>query len=388
MSDAPRLLHIFPGFGSGGTQLRMVSIINSLGKSFAHHIISLDGNLEAAESLAGDVDVTVAGPPLGSSHTLRTLVFRELVNARGPAAVLTYNWGAIEATLGARIAGRYAVIHNECGFGPDEAATLVRRRVWARRVVLNTIFRTVVTSQTMFSIARNEYKLAARKVQLIRTGVDVARYQPGRNQAGREALGVRDDTVLFGYLGGLRPEKNLGLLVRAFHAGGISNAKLVLAGEGPCRREIEGLVAELGLSGQVVFAGHQLDPVPYLSMLDVFVMSSLTEQVSNAQLEAMASGLPVICTSVGDSRELLGESPDCVVAPQNQSAYARALLLTASDAGLRARLGAANRRLAVTFFPKDRMVREYANLFEVAVANRKRSVRSVPREPTEHSQAT
>jgi glycosyltransferase involved in cell wall biosynthesis len=368
MSDAPRLLHVFPGFGPGGTQLRMASIINALGGAFAHRIISLDGTLGAAAALAPDIEVTTEGPPATRAGIPRVLAFRETVKSQRPAAVLTYNWGAIEATLGARLAGCCPVIHNECGFGQDETTTLVRRRVWARRALLNTIFRTVATSHTMYSIARNQYKLPARKVQLIRTGVDLNRYRPWRNEAGRRELGLTNDTVLFGYLGGLRPEKNLGLLIRSFHAGGVSNAKLVLAGEGPCRRELEDLATKLELRKRVVFLGHQPDPCAYLALLDVFVMSSATEQVSNAQLEAMASGLPVVCTDVGDSRELLGEAAmGWAVAPNDEAAYTRALRKMAADPDTRLKVALSNRARAVNHYSKVRMVDEYGVLLQSAI---------------------
>ena len=367
MSEAPELLHVFPGFGPGGTQLRIVSILNALGRAFRHRVIALDGNLSAAQAFARDVEVRVESAPTASSARDRVLAFRNLVKEQSPAAVVTYNWGAIEATLGARLAARCPVIHNECGFGADEAGALIQRRVWTRRILLNTIFRTVVTSETMFGIAREQYRITARKVQLIKTGVDMNKYRPRQDRAGREALGIRPEAILFGYLGGLRPEKNLRMLVRAFHAANIPGATLMLAGDGSCRPDLEGLVAELGLGGKAVFAGHQKDSAAYLGMVDVFVMSSDTEQVSNALLEAMASGLPVVCTDVGDSRALLGETAEFVAPPRDEQAYAQLLRRMGEDAGLRARIGEANRSRAVECYPMDRMVNEYRKLFEDAL---------------------
>ena len=367
MANEPRLLHVFPGFGPAGTQLRMVSIINALGKSFAHHIVSLDGNTEAANAFAG-VDVSVEGPPAESS-TPRPLVFRALVRSLGPAVALTYNWGAIDATLGARLAGVCPVIHNECGLGVDEAHALIRRRVWARRLILNSVHRTVVTSQNMLRIARRDFKLPPRKVQLIQTGVDVTRYLPASSGAPSDRFGAPEDGLLIGFLGGLRPEKNLAMLLRAYRAATLPNSRLVLAGEGPCRGELEQLAAELKIADRVIFAGHQAEPARFLRALDLFAMSSVTEQVSNAQLEAMATGLPVLCTDAGDSRELLGEHTQaCVVLPNDQTAYASALQNLAADPGLRASLGAVNRERAVKYYSKDQMVEQYAELYRHAIA--------------------
>jgi glycosyltransferase involved in cell wall biosynthesis len=359
MIDAPLLLHVFPGFGPGGTQLRMVSIINALGRGFAHRIVALDGVLDAAKRLNTEVNAEMQGPPPRPG----ALTFRSMAASLRPAAVLTYNWGSIEATIGARMAG-VPVIHSECGFNTDESQRLKRRRVLTRRILLNTIYRTAVTSQNMLNIALRDFKIAPRKLQLIRTGVDVNRYRP--------TAGIPHDGMVFGYLGGLRPEKNLSFLIRCFHEAAIPESKLILAGEGTCRGELTALVQELRLADRVIFAGHQTDPTRFLSGLDVFVMSSVTEQVSNAQLEAMASGLPVICTDVGDSRELLGEAAAGCVAPSNdQDLYTRALRALGSDAARRAALGAANRARTVQFYSKDRMVNEYRELIENAIVRRK-----------------
>ena len=370
MSDPPQLLHVFPSFGAGGTQLRMASIINALGSSFGHHVISMDGEFGASRAVNG-VQLKVSSAPSQYRGLPNAFAFRNAVRRLRPAAVLTYNWGAIDAVLGARLAAFCPVIHNECGFGEDESITLKRRRVWARRFILRTVFRTVVTSQTMLTIAKTQYKLRSDKIQLIRTGVDVNRYQPSRNTAGRMSLGVGDKDLLWGYIGGLRPEKNLGLLLRAFKSARLPNSKLLLVGDGPCRRELEALARSLCIADRTIFAGHQTNPARYLAMLDCFVMSSATEQISNAQLEAMASGLPVICTDVGDSRALLGEEAECCVVPPGDAvSYARALQNLASSAPLRAGLGSVNRRRSIDSYSKDRMVREYAALLECALNQR------------------
>jgi glycosyltransferase involved in cell wall biosynthesis len=346
----------------------MVSIMNCLGPLFSHHIVSLDEEFGASKALSGGIQAVVGGPPPKSWSIPYALVFRRMVAGLRPAAVLTYNWGAIEATLGARIAGQCPVIHNECGFGLDESNGLLRRRIWAKRALLSTAFRTVVTSKTLLSIALTQYKLPARKVQLIRTGVDVNRFQSRRNTAGRRDVGIGEGDFLFGYVGGLRPEKNLSLLLESFHTAQLPNSTLLLTGEGPCRGELESLVRNLGIQSKVIFAGHRADTAPILGMLDAFVMSSATEQVSNAQLEAMASGLPVICTDVGDCRELLGESAEHCVAPLGDSnAYSHALRRIATDPELRSALGAANRARTVDRYSKERMVGEYQALLEQAI---------------------
>jgi glycosyltransferase involved in cell wall biosynthesis len=364
---ASTLLHVFPGFGCGGTQLRTASIINALGDEFTHQIMSLNGDLTARGAINSSLNVQFSVARRCAGPFSAPWKFGRAIEAIHPKLVLTYNWGAIDAVIGARLAG-FTVIHNECGFGADEAVKLKRRRVWTRKAVLQTTYCTVVTSANMLRIARKQFGLSPRKAQLIRTGVDTQRFRPGRNSEGRMLLGVGPSELLFGFVGGLRDEKNIPLMLRAFHNAKIQDAKLLLVGDGPCRAAVEKLVDELGIASKVILAGQVADPLPYLWMLDVFVMSSSTEQVSNALLEAMACGLPVVCTDAGDSRELLGSAGNgYVVPPEDESALARALTRIAPE-GTRATLRAANRERTAANYGKERMVAEYGELFRRAVA--------------------
>jgi glycosyltransferase involved in cell wall biosynthesis len=260
------------------------------------------------------------------------------------------------------------VIHNECGFGPEEAAGMKARRVLMRRLVLNRIYTTVVVSRRLLAIAREQFKLRPQKVRWIRTGVDVERFHAGREAGWRSRFGLSEEDLVFGYVGGLRTEKRLDLLLTAFAKAGAGSAKLVLIGEGNCRRDLQELVDVLGIASRVVFAGQVQDPRSWLRALDVFVMSSATEQTPNALLEAMACGLPAICTDVGDCADILGLSvPPAVVPSGDVEAYADALLVFAGDRELRLARGMANRQRAVTQYSSKRMIQEYAALYCAAV---------------------
>ena len=117
----------------------------------------------------------------------------------------------------------------------------------------------------------------------------------------RQQWGIDDETVVYGFAGGLRGEKNLHLLLKAFGEAALpDNSHLALVGDGPDRAELEQLAARLGIGPRVSFRGHASDMSQVMPAFDVFVMSSRTEQTPNALLEAMACGLPVIATDVGD----------------------------------------------------------------------------------------
>jgi glycosyltransferase involved in cell wall biosynthesis len=279
--------------------------------------------------------------------------------------VVTYNWGAIES-VAVSIVRHCPIIHTEDGFGPDEAVKLHSRRVWVRRLLLPRVHCTVVPSRTLLKIASDKYRLSAGKVRLIVNGVDPIRFQPARDPELREQLGCGEDTVVFGYVGYLRPEKNLLLLLEAFARAGIDNSRLILIGDGDQRGALEQKARELGISDSVVFAGHVSQPDRYFAVLDVFTMSSITEQMPISLLEAMACGLPVICTDVGDSGELAGGVPPAVVPSRDLDAYTHSICLLAGDSTLRKKLGDANRQRCLRDFTLDRMIHQYEEVYFAA----------------------
>ena len=368
MNSGRHFLHIFPNFGPGGMELRVTRIVNGMGPAVHHTILALLGNYEARGFIDPRIQVDYLTPPTrtgGPFPYVRAL--RTILRAVKPDLLLTYNWGAIDAVLSSWTVGFRPLVHHECGFASEESVKLKPARVLARRILLRRAFAVAVTSRTLRDISIQQFKIPADKVHWIRTGIDLERYRPGLSRDWRRQAGVRDDETLFGFVGVLRPEKNLGLLLRAFAAARIPNAKLAVVGDGAERSPLERMAQDEGIADRVLFTGRVPDPAACLAALDVFAMSSCTEQTSNALLEAMACGLPAVSTDVGDSRDLLGNAgPPAVVPPGDLQAYTDALTVLARSAELRSRLGAANRQRCLELYPLERMVREYEALYQAA----------------------
>jgi L-malate glycosyltransferase len=368
MNKGRHFLHIFPGFGIGGMELRSTRIINGMGPGVRHTIVSLMGTYEAREFIHPDIQVECPAPPANISFFSYVRELRKLIRQQDPDVLLTYNWGAIDAVLSAWTSKRRPLVHHECGFGTEESVNLKARRVWARRILLRRASAVAVTSRTLCEISVRQYKLPPDRVHWIRTGVDVQRFRPGLSAKWRHEAGVRDNELLFGFVGGLRPEKNLHFLLRAFATAQIPEGKLVLVGDGAERPRLEQAARDHGIADRVLFTGRVSAPEKYLAALDIFLLSSSTEQTSNAMLEAMACGLPAVSTDVGDGRELLGDTgAPAVIPPGDLGAYADALVALARSAELRARLGAANRQRCVDQYSLESMVRGYEALYEMVV---------------------
>lgn len=341
-------------------------MFNRWGKAASHTIMAMDGRFSAAERLNSDVEYrTVAPPPrrLG----FYPLQMRNAILAARPDLVVTYNWGAIEAALGCTLGQGCPVVHLEHGFANDEAQRLKQRRVIARRFVLNRIHATIVPSRELLDIALRQYRVAPSKLHWIPNGVDVARYTAGRDWEFRRSLGFADSEVMFVSVGHLRPVKNLALLLRAFAAGGVGSAKLLIVGEGECKPELERLAAELGISNRLVFAGATNNTLPFYRVADIFVLSSNTEQMPMALLEAMACELPVVATNVGDVAEILGpDAGNHIVASQDCEGYARALRTAAQASDARAVAGASNRARCARLYSLERMLADYTKVYSNA----------------------
>jgi glycosyltransferase involved in cell wall biosynthesis len=149
-------------------------------------------------------------------------------------------------------------------------------------------------------------------------------------------------------------------------------ARLGIVGDGPERMALEALAIAEGVGGQVEFAGHCADPARLYAGFDIFALSSDTEQMPLSVLEAMASGLPVAATDVGDVADMLDVTNRPYVVAREDGALADALARLAVRGDLRAVLGAANRARAEGVFAEANMVAAWRDLFTGLVAGRRR----------------
>ena len=140
-------------------------------------------------------------------------------------------------------------------------------------------------------------------------------------------------------------------------------ARLVIVGDGPERAALQAQAQALGLSEQVRFTGHIDDPAALYAGFDVFALSSDTEQMPLSVIEAMAAGLPVAATDVGDVRAMLADENSPFVGRLYESDLARSMTALLRDDALRMRIGAANQAKARSEFNQDAMFQAYGALW-------------------------
>lgn len=357
----PRVLHVFATFTAAGPQVRTAELIRGLGDEFEHAVVAMDGRVEALELCPRGVRVLTAPAGLGA---MRALLARE-----APDLLCTYNWGAFDAALAARLErhlrGRRAHVHHEDGFNADEVVRRKRRRNLARRVALGRAGAVVVPSRLLEGIARREWHVPAARLRRIVNGVDLARFRPegpGRAEL-RARLGIPRDALVVGAVGHLRPVKRYDRLLHA--AAGLAGAHVLLVGEGPERAALEALVpACTPAGGGIHLVGHQRDLAPWYRAMDVLCVSSDSEQLPVTLLEAMACGLPACGTNVGDLAVTLPqEGRDLLVAPGEPGPLRDALAALLGDAERRRTLGRAAAARARRHYSLDAMVSAYRKVY-------------------------
>ena len=376
MAQAPfHFLHVFSTFVPAGPETRACRLIEAFDGEFRHSILAMDGRTEARSLLPPGAEVRFleTPPKAGSIATVKKL--REVLRAENPDLLLTYNWGAFDAVMAARTLKLKRVVHHEDGFNPDEVAQFKQRRVLARRLLLPGVSRVVVPSKRLERIAVDTWKLPPGRVRWIPNGIRAETFEArdGRPEL-REKLGIPAKAPLVGFLGHLRPEKNPQRFLRACaRIDPMYGMHVLVVGDGEERPALEALAAKTpSLFGRVHFAGHVPDPRDYYRAMDVFCISSDTEQMPVALLEAMASGLAVVSTDVGDVRAILPDeqSPYVIPIEERESAWPIAEKLTYLVAGTRERerLGAGNRARVHERFTFEGMLAAYLDVYRTAIA--------------------
>ncbi len=317
----------------------------------------MDGNLACRERLDPGLDVSFPAVPVRKGDLAGNIGrFRGVLAALRPDVLVTSNWGSIEWAMANALVGLRHV-HIEDGFGPEERARQLPRRVWARRLLLRRAT-VVLPSRTLERIALRVWRLPPGRVRYIPNGIDLERFAAG--PPGPAPWSGAGEGPVIGTVAALRPEKNLARLLHAFAR--LGRGRLVIVGDGPERQALEALAGALGVAGAVQFTGHMATPQDAYRHFDVFALSSDTEQMPLAVLEAMAAGLPVAATEVGDVAEMLApENRPFVVAPD--AARLAGILATLLDApDLRRALGAANRTRAEREYGQAAMFARYAEV--------------------------
>lgn len=329
-------------------------------------VLCLDAAGEQRDRLvAGGVEVVDLGGRRLRDPRYHARVARVL-HAMRADAVHTHMFAPLLFTaVPRRLAGIPALVHTEHSLEYLEEKPTYRRLLrWLARGT--TSF--VVLGERMRRYYADRIGVPPDRLRVIPNGVVLQ--APGGDGARRDArreLGTGDGFVV-GAVGRLAPEKNLGLLLRAFAraTAGTPDARLALIGDGTERAALERLAADLGIAARVVFAGWRRDVPRLLPALDVLALSSHSEGLPLAVLEAMAAGIAVVATAVGDIPDVVRDGETGRLVPAgDEPALAAALDELRRDPERRGSLGRAGRALVAARYSRDAMVNAYVEAYGI-----------------------
>lgn len=366
------ILHIHSTFALGGKEARAVQLMNAFGDAARHTIVSTVPDQYGARDLIDPgvkYEIALDPPPLKGRPSVRRY---EKIAAylRQFDLVLTYNWGAIDGVMAARAFGRNAppIVHHEDGFNSDEAVRLSHVRNMYRRIALPAAHALVVPSERLEKIALEQWRQPPERLKRISNGVPTKLFT-GKPDASLipELQKLQPGQIVIGSVAGLRPVKDLPLLVRAC-AGLNTRFKLVIVGEGPEREAILDQAERMAIEDDVILTGFLANPQRYMGLFDIFALSSESEQSPISVIEAMAAGLPIVAPAVGDIYSMVSEPNRAHIALDRSEVMLRDQIdALAKDMKLRASIGAENRKRVHELYDDGSMIAAYAKLYGEAL---------------------
>ena len=357
----PHVTQVLLCLGRGGLESLAVQLAVGLKRrGYGSSVIALDegGELEATLANA-NVPYHIFGRRSFRTVRYHRDMFR-LLRRIAPDVLHTHNVSPlIRALPAAKLAGVQRMVHTEHGTGYMDERPSVHRMV---RVASLFVDEFVLVGNRLIPYYRDRIGVRTHHLRVVFNGVDVERFQPMSDVPSARARAGLPPGLLIGSAGRFTWEKNFGLLLRGVAAARESgvDVKLVLLGDGAQRAELESLVDTLGIRSAVSFIGWRADTETLLPLLDLYVVSSATEGLPLAVLEAMACGIPVASTSVGELPALLGDGTCGTLYPAGDvNALATIIADANANPARRARQGAMARALVIREYSIGRMLERY-----------------------------
>ena len=374
------IAHVVYRFDVGGLENGVVNLLNGLSVDrFRHAVVAMTEVTDFRQRVSRN-DVQFISLRKGPGHGVRLWpalyrVFREL----RPDIVHTRNLAPLEACVPAWAAGVPARVHGEHGWDVGDLDGANRAHRVTRRVYRPFVSHYIALSRHIEEYLRDAVGVGPTAISQIYNGVDVQRFAApaGERQAIDDSPFNAPKLWVFGSVGRLAAVKDQASLIRALARLHRSSSlarertRLAIVGDGPLRQELRRLAVAEEVGEAVWMAGARSDVAQVMAGLDVFVLPSLAEGISNTLLEAMSCSRAVVASAVGGNVELVNDGVNGTLTTPNDPGSLDAAVLGYFMDPARAHLhGLAARAAVEARFSLDRMVADYAAVYEMMAPHR------------------
>ena len=354
-----RVVHVLHSFDTGGLEKGIAALIRQAAPDIEPMVLCLSRNGASSRLVPPGTRIVELFKPPGNSFRFILKLSKALWSLH-PQVVHTRNWGGMEGVLAARLIGFRRVVHGEHGWEVQDPEGRNPRRVRARRFLSRWVREYTCVSRRMKAWLEREVRVP-RPVTQIYNGIDTETYAPGPDRGLRDALDIPANAPVIGTVSRLDPIKDHSTLLEAFATvrERFPRACLLVVGDGAERRKLERMACQ-----GVWFLGNRHDVPDLLRIMNVCVLPSINEGISNTILEAMASGLPVIASHAGGNPELVdADLTGMLFSAGDVRSLSKGLCRYLEDPDLRAAHGRAGREKVAREFGVERMVRAYEQVY-------------------------
>jgi sugar transferase (PEP-CTERM/EpsH1 system associated) len=372
------IVHIVHRLDYGGLENGLVNLINGLPESGPRHaIVCMAGYSDFSQRITREQVAIYSLDKKPGQDPGAYLRLWALLRKLRPQVVHTRNPGVMDCAIVAFLAGVPVRIHGMHGWDIDDLHGNIFKKRMIRRICRPFISRYVAVSAHIRQWLVDSTGIPADRVHRIYNGVDTRRFSPPSDRGnGLRGVAASNTPVTIGTIGRLEPVKDQTTLARAFttlmkrRPDLRTRARLKIVGGGSLQVAIEAVLRDGECLESAALTGYRDDVPEQLRAMDIFVLPSLNEGISNTILEAMATGLPVVASAVGGNVELVADGVNGrLVPPADPVRLAEALEAYLDQPELIASHGNEARRRAQSLFALDTMVQEYGRLYADVLNN-------------------
>ena len=372
----PLIAHILYRFDVGGLENGVVNLINRIPSDrYRHVIISLTDATDFKNRIKNpEVEIFCLHKKPGQDLAYLWRLWK-LLRKLKPSITHTRNLAALETVVIAFLAGVRKRVHSEHGWGMADLHGTNRKYRLLRKWMSKLVHRYIGLSKHIENYLYKDVGIAKSKLTQLYNGVNETRFNANPNKEAQTKFFpdgfLSADSIVIGTVGRMEPVKDQLALANAFIQlldkckSEKSKLRLVIIGDGELRAPIQQRLQEAGVATQTWLPGSH-DQVPALMQaMDIFVLPSRNEGISNTILEAMASGLPVVATNVGGNPELVVENETGTLVPVDDvNALTNAIHMYVSNPDERSKQGRAGRVRIEQYFRLEHMVSKYLSVYD------------------------